>query len=135
MSPEQAAGDAVDHRSDLYALGVVGYEMLAGRPPFRGANAAAVASKHLAERPTPIENLRPDAPALAYHAIVRALEKDPADRWQTGADFRHAVLGESVIPLPSRLRRRGRVSAGVAVLLMAIVVAAFALRPTARRPG
>ncbi len=107
MSPEQAAGEAVDHRSDLYGLGVLGYEMLTGRPPFRGANAAAIASMHLSERPTPVGNLRPDAPASLTVAIMRALEKNPADRWQTGAEFRHAIQGEAVTPLPSRLRRRG----------------------------
>lgn len=135
MSPEQAAGEAVDHRSDLYGLGVLGYEMLTGRPPFRGANAAAIASMHLSERPTPVGNLRPDAPAPLAAAIMRALEKNPADRWQTGSEFRHAIQGDAVTPLPSRLRRRGLVSAGVAVLLMAIVVAAFALRPNGPPAG
>ena len=135
MSPEQAAGEAVDHRSDLYGLGVLGYEMLTGRPPFRGANAAAIASMHLSERPTPVGNLRPDAPASLTGAIMRALEKNPADRWQTGAELRHAILGEVVTPLPSRLRRRSLVSAGVAVLLLAIVVTAVALRPNGPPAG
>ncbi|HTS88849.1 MAG TPA: protein kinase [Gemmatimonadales bacterium] len=105
MSPEQAAGDAVDARSDLYALGVVGYEMLSGRPPFRGDNAAAVASKHLTERPAPLETLRPGVPPHVAHAIARALEKDPGHRWQTGAELRRALLGETPVPRRSRLRR------------------------------
>src|SRR6476660_599318 len=61
MSPEQAAGEEVDSRSDLYALGVVAYEMLAGTPPFQGSKRVVV-SKHIAERPFPIERLRGDVP-------------------------------------------------------------------------
>jgi serine/threonine-protein kinase len=127
MSPEQAAGEAVDHRSDLYGLGVLGYEMLAGRPPFRGNNAAAIASAHLSERPTPISTLRPDTPAPLAGALMRALEKNPEDRWQVGADFRRAILGE-VPSGPVRPRRRHLVAAGVAVMLLAVATAALALR-------
>lgn len=116
MSPEQAAGDAVDARSDLYALGVVAYEMLAGRPPFRGGTAAAVASKHLAEVPSPVEGTRADTPAALAHAIARALEKDPTARWQTGAELKQAVLGESPLPLPPRRSRRRLALALVASL-------------------
>lgn len=123
MSPEQAAGDTVDPRSDIYALGVVAYEMVVGRPPFRAESAAAVASKHLAERPTPVETLRPETPLSLTYAIGRALEKDPASRWQTGAEFREAVRGASPPPAPASRRRR-LVIAVVAAL--AIVAAAYA---------
>ncbi len=107
MSPEQAAGEQVDARSDLYSLGVVAYELLTGHPPFRADNAAAVASKHLAERAQPVLTRRPDTPPALAHAIMRALEKDPAARWQTGADFRDALLGGVRIP-SSRAGRGGR---------------------------
>jgi serine/threonine-protein kinase len=120
MSPEQAAGDTVDARSDLYALGVVGYEMLAGRPPFRADTAAAVASKHLAEQATPVELVRSDTPQALAQAITRALEKDPAHRWQTGREFSAAALGASV-PRQSRprswRRRAAVIAAGVVALL------------------
>lgn len=128
MSPEQAAGDTVDARSDLYALGVVGYEMFAGRPPFRADTAAAVASKHLAEQATPIEAVRTDVPPAIAHAIAKALEKDPTKRWQTGAEFRQAVLGESPIPWSGRARRRTPALIGTAVIAL-LGVGYLALRP------
>ena len=108
MSPEQAAGEEVDRRSDLYALGIVAYEMLAGHPPFQGPNRVVV-SKHIAERPAPIERIRPDCPRPLAGAIMQALEKQPAERWQSGEELRQAVAGER--PLPARSgRRRAAVS-------------------------
>jgi serine/threonine-protein kinase len=134
MSPEQAAGEAVDHRSDLYALGVVAYEMLAGRPPFRGANAAAVASMHLVEKPVPIETLRPDTPPALAQAIMRALEKDPARRWQTGAELRQALQGPA-----GRAGRRPRGARRVALaaggVLAVGLAAAVVLRPAGPPSG
>ena len=127
MSPEQAAGEQVDARSDLYSLGVVAYELLTGHPPFRADNAAAVASKHLAERAQPVLTRRPDTPPALAHAIMRALEKDPAARWQTGADFRDALLGGVRIP-SSLSRARRALLAGAAVALVALL-GFFAFRP------
>lgn len=136
MSPEQSAGDSVDARSDLYALGVVGYEMLAGRPPFRASTAAAVASMHLAEVPTPITALRRETPPALAHAVMRALEKDPATRWQSGADLRATLLGASPLPAPRApaSRRRGIVVAGVATLLV-LATAVVAFRPSGPPAG
>ena len=115
MSPEQAAGEEVDSRSDLYALGVVAYEMLAGQPPFQGTNRVVV-SKHIAERPVPIEQARGrTARDPLAGAIMKALEKQPNDRWQTGEEFRQAVAGERALP-PRNRKRQGLVAAAAIAL-------------------
>jgi eukaryotic-like serine/threonine-protein kinase len=129
MSPEQAAGEEVDTRSDLYALGVVAYEMLAGRPPFQGPHRVVV-SKHIAERPVSLERVRPDAPGELTGAIMRALEKQPSDRWQTGEEFRQAIAGER--PTPQRRPARQRIVALAAVVL-AVLTATIGL--VRRSPG
>jgi serine/threonine protein kinase/tetratricopeptide (TPR) repeat protein len=127
MSPEQAAGEGVDSRSDLYGLGVVAYEMLAGQPPFRGPNGAAVISMQLSEKPVPLDRLRPDLPPHVIQTVMRALEKSPENRWQTGADFHAALTGESTPALRSRRRARPAVLAGAAALLLLVVAVAMAL--------
>ena len=94
MSPEQAMGEReLDGRSDIYSLGVVGYQMLAGAPPFRAANTPAMLVKHLSETPQPLGPKRPDAPAALVNAIMRALAKKPEHRWTDAAEFRAAILG------------------------------------------
>jgi eukaryotic-like serine/threonine-protein kinase len=129
MSPEQAAGEEIDTRSDLYALGVVAYEMLAGHPPFQGPHRVVV-SKHIAERPVPLERERPDAPGELTGAIMRALEKQPSDRWQTGEEFRQVIAGER--PKPHRRPDHQRMVALAAVVL-AVLTATIGL--VRRSPG
>jgi len=85
MAPEQAAGESnVDHRADLYALGVVAYEMFAGEPPFRGPTQAMIAA-HLSRAPAPLTDLRPNLPPAIARLVARCLEKLPADRHGTAA--------------------------------------------------
>jgi serine/threonine protein kinase len=92
MSPEQAVGEReIDGRSDIYSLGVVAYQMLTGRVPFSAGNSMALLLKHVGERPRPIVELRPDAPAALRDAIERALMKEPEDRWPTAAALRDAL--------------------------------------------
>lgn len=90
MSPEQADG-TVDGRSDLYALGCVLYEMLAGTPPFTGQNAMAVMARHMRDPVPPLGTLRPTVSRHVTEAIERALAKTPADRFATLTEWRHAL--------------------------------------------
>jgi len=89
MAPEQAAADPqVDHRADIYALGVVGYELLAGRPPFTGMTPQATLSAQVTMSPDPVTQHRPNIPPALSAAIMRCLEKHPSDRWQTAGELR-----------------------------------------------
>jgi eukaryotic-like serine/threonine-protein kinase len=91
LSPEQAQGHAVTAASDLYSIGVMLYEMLAGRLPFEGDSAVAVALKHLSEPPPPISQIRPDVNPALESVVMAALAKDPAHRWQSAEDFAEAL--------------------------------------------
>ncbi len=87
LSPEQAQGHAVTAASDLYSIGVMLYEMVAGRLPFDGDSAVSVALKHLAEPPPPVSRFRPDVNPALEAVVMAALAKDPAQRWQSADEF------------------------------------------------
>jgi non-specific serine/threonine protein kinase len=91
MSPEQGSGDPVDARSDLYALGCVLYEMLAGTPPFSGPTAMAILARHALDPVPALRTLRPGVPAHVAEAIERALAKAPADRYASVRAWREAL--------------------------------------------
>lgn len=91
MSPEQAQGRRVTAAADLYAVGVVLYEMLSGRVPFTGEDPLSVALKHLQETPRPLHELRPDLPADLCALVHRALAKDPAARFSSAAAMQDAL--------------------------------------------
>jgi tRNA A-37 threonylcarbamoyl transferase component Bud32 len=86
MSPEQVEGKDVDPRSDIYSLGVTSYQMLAGRPPFDGETALAIAVQHLRNEPIRLEALRPDLPSGLCRIVHKMLAKNPQDRFQKPAD-------------------------------------------------
>jgi Tol biopolymer transport system component/tRNA A-37 threonylcarbamoyl transferase component Bud32 len=88
MSPEQAAADPhVDHRSDLYAVGVMAYELLTGRPPFTGATPQQVLAAHVTEAPDPVSKRRSAIPPELEAIVMRCLAKRPADRYQSAGDL------------------------------------------------
>jgi len=130
MSPEQAGGEhELDGRSDLYALGCVLFEMLAGRAPFTGPTVESVIHQHLAAQPPAITSIRPAVPAAVSDALTRALAKTPADRFNPVAQFGEALLaGEGgAAPLPvQRAGARWR-PLGVAAGVLAVVAAAAIL--------
>jgi eukaryotic-like serine/threonine-protein kinase len=88
LSPEQARGERVDARSDLYSTGCLLYELLTGRPPFLGDSPVAIAYQHVRENPVPPSHLDPEIPAWADSIVLRAMAKDPAQRYQSAADMR-----------------------------------------------
>jgi serine/threonine protein kinase len=103
MSPEQSAGDrAIDGRSDLYSLGVVGYQMLCGQPPFVANNTPSMLVKHLSEKPVPVDERWPDLPPDLSRAVMMCLEKDPADRFPSAAAFAVALNGGAMPTLATR---------------------------------
>ncbi|MFN2636706.1 MAG: serine/threonine-protein kinase [Gemmatimonadaceae bacterium] len=103
MSPEQSAGDrAIDGRSDLYSLGVVGYQMLCGQPPFVASNTPSMLVKHLSEKPVPVDERWPDLPPDLARAVMICLEKDPNDRFPSAAAFSAALSGGGMPTLATR---------------------------------
>ena len=135
MSPEQARGErAIDARSDIYSLGAVTYEMLAGDPPFTGSSVQAIVAKMLAERPSPIRTVRNTVPLHVEAAVLTALAELPADRFATAREFAQALADRTYATTvalahvaPSRDGRRWRLVAGVLALALTIVTAGAAL--------
>jgi len=132
MSPEQAAGERnVDARADVYALAVVGYEMLAGFPPFAGPTAQAVIAAHLTATPKPLTDVRPEAPPEVASAIARALAKDPNARLRTAAEFRDTCGAAHRRASPRRPSRRVGIAAAITVVAVAVAAVAILLRSKA----
>lgn len=98
-APEQAQGEIVSPAADVYALGIVMYEMLAGRPPFDGDTPVAVAMQHIQDIPTPPSYFNPDIPPALEEVIMRCLEKEPERRYRDGSTLARALelLGESEV--------------------------------------
>ena len=123
MAPEQAAGErSVDARADIYALAVVGYEMIGGLPPFTGPSAQAVMAAHMTAQPRALRELRPDVSPEIAQALERGMAKSPDQRFQTAADFRDALTRQAE---PAQNRPRILVAAGLGVAALAIAAAVF----------
>jgi Tol biopolymer transport system component/predicted Ser/Thr protein kinase len=136
MSPEQIEGGAADARSDLFAFGVVLYELLAGRRPFAGETRTGLLASILKEQPRPLSELEP-APPPGLAAIVQTcLEKDPEKRWQSAREIRHALTWLTAQqPVPIRARSALPWQALAAVLaLIAVGLGGWASWPAAQNP-
>jgi serine/threonine protein kinase len=115
MSPEQAAGERnIDGRSDLYSLGILGYQMLTGEPPFAASSTPAMLVKHISEIPIPVQQRRSDVPTDLARTVMVLLEKDPADRFPTASalvaalDAREAPARRAPTPPPLASIAAGR---------------------------
>ncbi len=112
MSPEQAGAAHIDGRSDLYSLGCVLYEMLAGTPPFTGPSTQALLARHALDAVPPLKTVRKSVPEHVEHVVMRALEKVAADRFPSAAALATAL--EAPAPIPGRSLRSRRLAALVA---------------------
>jgi serine/threonine-protein kinase len=122
LSPEQARGERVDARSDLYSTGCLMYELLTGRPPFTGDSPVAIAYQHVRENPVPPTVVDPDIPAWADAIVLKAMAKDPNDRYQSAGEMRMDVQRAQngmALAAPTRLDSYGRTQAMGAATMMA----------------
>ena len=133
MAPEQAAADPnVDQRADIYAVGVMAYEMLSGRPPFTGTTAQEVLSAHLVEAPRPVSERREALPPVLADLVMRCLQKKQAERWQSADEVLRELeqietpsQGSTAVAAAPRARpaKPARVLAGAAALLVLLLAA------------
>jgi pimeloyl-ACP methyl ester carboxylesterase len=101
MAPEQAGGETIDHRADIYGVGILAYEMLTGRLPFQATAAQQMMAAHLTKPPDPISNCRPGIPPQLAMAVMKCLEKRPTDRWQNAAELLTALEGSQEAHTPT----------------------------------
>ncbi len=136
MSPEQAAADPhIDHRSDIYAVGAVAYELLTGRPPFTGTTQQEILAAHVTQAADPVTKYRESVPPALEQLVHRCLEKKPADRWQTAEELLPQLealatpsggttpVGSVPISAVKRSRTMAIGASAVAVVLAVVVVA------------
>jgi serine/threonine-protein kinase len=147
MAPEQAAGDPdTDHRADIYAVGIVGYEMLTGRPPFTGKTPQALLAAQLAEKPVPVGERRRDVPDALARVVMRCLEKDANDRPQSAEALVQLLEDPAVVSgtfstasrdalAAASLRRGPFALAAALIVVLAGLGGAFLMRARDARSG
>ena len=118
MAPEQATGEAVDHRADLYALGVIAYELIGGTHPFAGRSSLALVAAHLSESPAPLSERRPEVPPTLAALVAQLLAKNPADRPPSAEAVLHTLDGVPTTAVRGAVTRRHVVFALAMLLLL-----------------
>src|SRR3989449_1435620 len=125
MAPEQIEGQPVDERCDIFALGAILYEMLAGRPAFAGDTVSSTMASILIGQPAPLRTLLPDvSPALA-NVVTKCLAKRPAERWSSAADVAAALRSPTVATIATgrfeRLGTRAALFAALAIVVLGVI--------------
>ncbi len=144
MSPEQAAADShIDHRADIYAVGVVAYELLTGRTPFLGTTPQMILSAHMTDTPEPVTKYRQSVPPALAQVVMKCLEKKAADRWQSAEELlpqlealatpSGGVTPTGTVPVDRAAKRRWMM-AGATVVVAAIIVIVVLSRMLVTRP-